>query len=141
MPAKPISSSTATKRAENQAGAQRQALAGIMSQIGPEGPTPQQQAQINIYDPEAGREYARQAYQTRRDASASEDAKAAAAAKAATDEAAAVAAEQRVQARPQTEGAKITAAERQGQITPEQAAASVQTVFDDLKAQGSWPPK
>jgi raffinose/stachyose/melibiose transport system substrate-binding protein len=28
-----------------------------------------------------------------------------------------------------------------GTITPEQAAASVQTVFDDLKAQGSWPPK
>jgi raffinose/stachyose/melibiose transport system substrate-binding protein len=28
-----------------------------------------------------------------------------------------------------------------GTITPEQAAASVQTVFDDLKAQGRWPPK
>ena len=28
-----------------------------------------------------------------------------------------------------------------GTITPEQAAASVQAVFDDLKAQGNWPPK
>jgi raffinose/stachyose/melibiose transport system substrate-binding protein len=28
-----------------------------------------------------------------------------------------------------------------GTMTPEQAAASVQAVFDDLKAQGSWPPK
>jgi raffinose/stachyose/melibiose transport system substrate-binding protein len=28
-----------------------------------------------------------------------------------------------------------------GTITPEQAAASVQTVSDDLKAQGRWPPK
>jgi raffinose/stachyose/melibiose transport system substrate-binding protein len=28
-----------------------------------------------------------------------------------------------------------------GTITPEQAAASVQTAFDDLKAHGSWPPK
>jgi raffinose/stachyose/melibiose transport system substrate-binding protein len=28
-----------------------------------------------------------------------------------------------------------------GTTTPEQAAASVQAVFDDLKAQGNWPPK
>lgn len=28
-----------------------------------------------------------------------------------------------------------------GTMTPEQAAASVQAVFDDLKAQGNWPPK
>ena len=28
-----------------------------------------------------------------------------------------------------------------GEMTPEQASASVQKAFDDLKAQGSWPPK
>ncbi|TIM20619.1 MAG: extracellular solute-binding protein [Mesorhizobium sp.] len=28
-----------------------------------------------------------------------------------------------------------------GTTTPEDAAASIQTIFDDLKAQGSWPPK
>jgi raffinose/stachyose/melibiose transport system substrate-binding protein len=28
-----------------------------------------------------------------------------------------------------------------GTLTPQQAAASVQSTFDDLKAQGNWPPK
>jgi raffinose/stachyose/melibiose transport system substrate-binding protein len=28
-----------------------------------------------------------------------------------------------------------------GTLTPEQAAASVQTAFDQLKASGQWPPK
>ena len=28
-----------------------------------------------------------------------------------------------------------------GTTTPEEAAASLQSTFDDLKAQGNWPPK
>ena len=112
----------ATKRADTQAAQQRQDLANLIGQVGPEGPNPQQLGGITARDPELGKTYMTE-IASRRAAAAEVQARKEAAAEAAkTAEAAAVSQEARVRGRPQTEGAKIEETVRTGQQTPEQAA-------------------
>ena len=135
-----VADALATKRADTQAAQQRQELGNLISQVGPEGPNPQQQAGISVRDPELGRTYMQEAFQARQSAAATQAAKEAAAEKARQDEAAAVSQEGRVRARPSTEGAKIEETVRTGQQTPEQAAEERAKAFGpnptEIKARG-----
>src|SRR5436190_9512061 len=115
----------ATKRADQQAAEQKQQLASLMGQIGPEGPNPQQQAGITARDPELGKMYATQAFTARQNAADIAARKEAAAEKFKQEEAGAVSAEQRVQARPQTDVGKVKADLAAGRISQEEADAAV----------------
>ena len=114
----------AVKRAENQAAEQKQQLAALMGQIGPEGPNPQQLAGITGADPDLGRMYAQQAFTARQNAADIQSRREMAAEKAKQDEAAAVSQEARVGARPKTDIAQIEADRIAGRISDEDAAAA-----------------
>ena len=115
----------ATKRADQAAGARRQDLANIMGGIGPEGPNPQQLAGITGADPELGKTYAQQAFTARQNAADIAARKEAAAEKYKQDEAAAVSAEGRTQARPQTDAGRIKQDLAAGRLSEEEAAAAL----------------
>jgi hypothetical protein len=115
----------ATKRADQAAAQRRQDLAGYMSQVGPEGPTPQLQGQITAADPDIGKMYAQQAFEARQSAATRQAQKEAAAEAAKTAEAAAVAQETRVAGRPKTDIAQINADAAAGRMTEDERAAAI----------------
>jgi len=113
------------RRADQAAAARRQDLANIMGGIGPEGPTPQQQAQITSADPELGKMYAQQAFTARQNAADIAARREMAAEKARQDQEYATKQEERLQGRPQTDVARIRADEKAGRISKEEADAAV----------------
>jgi hypothetical protein len=104
-----VADAFATKRADQAAGQRRQDLANIISGVGPEGPTPQQQAGITTADPELGKLYAQQAFSARQGAEELAARKEAAAAKAQTDQAYLAEQDRLSQAHPQSDIGKLTA--------------------------------
>ena len=108
----------ATRRADQAAAQQRQELAALQGQIGPEGPNPQQLAGITARDPDIGRMYAQQAFSARQNAADIAARKEAAAEAAKLHEAAAVAQEQRVRDRPSNQPiAEIDRAVARGEMS------------------------
>ena len=113
----------ATKRADQATAAGREDLAKTMSQVGPEGPTPEQEGRITMRDPEIGKTYMAEIAAKRAAAAEVQARKEAAAEAAKTAEAAAVAQEGRVQARPVDEIAIVNKELAAGRMSAEEAAA------------------
>ena len=129
----------ATKRADQATAAGREDLAKTMSQIGPEGPTPEQQGRIAIRDPDMAKTYMAEVA-SRRAAAAEVAARKEAAAEAArVNEAAAVAQEGRIQARPSTdEVAQVERAAKRGELSPEDAAARKKKLLSGSPAEQKY---
>ena len=104
-----VADAVATKQADRAAAARRQDLANIMGGIGPEGPNPQQQAQITAADPDIGKMYAQQAFAARQSAEELAARKEAAAQKAQADKDYLAEQDRLSQAHPQSPLGKITA--------------------------------
>jgi hypothetical protein len=115
----------AAKRADQAAAARRNELAGVMASVGPEGPTPQQLAQITGADQDLGKLFATQAFTARQNAAEIAARKEAAAEKYKQEEAGAVSQEERLRARPQTDAGKIKDDLAAGRLSEEEAAAAL----------------
>jgi hypothetical protein len=113
----------ATKRADQAAAQRRQDLAGYIAKAG-DNPTAADVGQISAADPDIGRTYLQEIQQRRSQAATIQAQKDLAAQKAQSDEAAAVAAEQRVGARPKSSIAEIEADRAAGRISDEDATAA-----------------
>jgi hypothetical protein len=97
------------RRADQAAAARRQELAGVMGGIGPEGPTPQQLAQITGADPDLGRTYMQEIAQRRSQATALQAQKEMAAEKARQDQEYLREQDRLARARPQSDVGKLAA--------------------------------
>jgi hypothetical protein len=120
-----VADAVLTKRADQQAQQQRQQLGDIISQVGPEGPNPQQQAGITARDTDLGKMYATQAFQARQGAEELAARKEAAAQKAQADQDYLQKQETLLQGRPQTDQAKVKADLTAGRISQEEADAAL----------------
>jgi hypothetical protein len=121
-----VADAVATKRADQQAAEQKQQLAALMGQVGPEGPNPQQLAGITARDTDLGKMYATQAFQSRQNAADIAARKEMAAEKYKQDEAAAVAQEERLKARPPNDDLiNLKRGLQQGILTQEEYDARV----------------
>lgn len=121
-----VADAVATKRADQQAAEQKQQLANLMGQVGPEGPNPQQLAGITARDQDLGKMYAQQAFTARQDAASRQAQKELVTQKAQQDEAAAVSQEARVQARPPNDDLiNLKRGLQQGILTQEEYDARV----------------
>jgi hypothetical protein len=115
----------AAKRADQAAAARRQELASVMGGVGPEGPNPQQLAQITGADQDLGKMFAQQAFTARQNAADIQSRKEMAAEKAKQEEEGAVSQEARLQARPQTDAGKIKQDLAAGRLSQEEADAAI----------------
>ena len=104
-----VADAVLTKRADQQAQQQRQQLGDIMSQVGPQGPNPQQLAGITTRDTDLGKMYAQQAFAARQSTEELAARKEAAAQKAQADQAYLAEQDRLSQAHPQSDIGKLTA--------------------------------
>jgi hypothetical protein len=120
-----VADAVATKRADQQAMEQKQQLASLMGQVGPEGPNPQQLAGITARDTDLGKMYATQAFAARQSAEELAARKEAAAQKAQADQDYLQKQETLLQGRPQTDQGKVKADLAAGRISQEEADAAL----------------
>lgn len=124
----------ATKRADQQAAEQKQQLAGLIGQIGPEGPNPQQLAGITARDEALGKMYADQAFQARQSAAAAQAQKERDAAKVESDKGYLTEQERLLQGRPQTDQGKVKADIAAGRLSPEEGEAALKKLNEGSPA-------